>query len=42
MRKRLTGEGRLIIANIGDQESDFVGGFVERTCKVPAPFYLAE
>jgi predicted secreted acid phosphatase len=38
-RKRLAGAGRVIIANIGDQESDLIGGFAERTFKVPNPFY---
>lgn len=42
VRKRLTEEGRVIIANIGDQQSDLVGGFAERTFKLPAPFYLSE
>jgi len=37
-RKRLTAEGRVIIANIGDQESDLSGGFAERTFKLPNPF----
>ena len=41
-RQRLTTAGRTIIANIGDQESDLVGGFAERTFKLPAPFYLTE
>jgi acid phosphatase len=39
-RKRLTTEGRTIIANLGDQESDLVGGFSERVFKLPNPFYL--
>lgn len=38
-RRRLVDEGRTIIANIGDQESDLVGGFAERTFKLPCPFY---
>lgn len=29
-----------IIANVGDQESDLVGGHAERTFKVPNPFYF--
>jgi predicted secreted acid phosphatase len=41
-RQKLVGEGRTIIANIGDQESDLVGGFAERTFKVPNVFYLTE
>lgn len=42
VRQQLTAEGRTIIANIGDQESDLVGGFAERTFKLPDPFYLIE
>ena len=38
-RRQLQAEGRVIIANIGDQESDLAGGFAERTFKVPGPFY---
>ncbi len=41
-RRRLTTEGRSIIANIGDQESDLGGGFAERGFKLPNPFYLSE
>jgi len=29
-----------IIANIGDQDSDLVGGFAEKPFKLPNPFYL--
>jgi acid phosphatase len=39
-RARLAAEGRIIVANIGDQESDLVGGHAERTFKLPGPFYL--
>ena len=39
-RRRLAAEGRTIILNIGDQESDLAGGFAERTFKLPDPFYL--
>lgn len=31
-----------IIANIGDQNSDLVGGYAEMTFKVPNPFYFIE
>jgi acid phosphatase len=41
-RQRLTAEGHVIIANIGDQESDRAGGYAERTFKLPDPFYLAQ
>ncbi|HVT74790.1 MAG TPA: HAD family acid phosphatase [Lacunisphaera sp.] len=40
-RRRLTEEGYVIIANIGDQASDLVNGYAERTFKLPNPFYLA-
>jgi acid phosphatase len=39
-RRRLVEGGRVIIANLGDQESDFAGGFAERDFKLPDPFYL--
>ncbi|MBI4625200.1 MAG: acid phosphatase [Verrucomicrobia bacterium] len=39
-RRRLVAGGRIIIANVGDQESDLAGGFAERTFKLPNPFYL--
>ena len=39
-RARFAAEGRVIVANIGDQESDLVGGHAERTFKLPGPFYL--
>jgi predicted secreted acid phosphatase len=42
VRQKLTTEGRTIIANVGDQESDLSGGFAERTFKLPNPFYLTE
>ena len=41
-RRKLQAEGRVIIANVGDQESDLAGGFAERTFKVPGPFYLTQ
>jgi len=41
-RKRLVAEGRVIIANWGDQESDLSGGAAERTFKLPDPFYLIQ
>ncbi len=39
-RRRLVGQGRVIIANLGDQESDLRGGYAERTFKLPNPFYV--
>jgi acid phosphatase len=41
-RERLTKEGYVIVANIGDQESDLTGGFAERTFKLPDPFYIVK
>jgi predicted secreted acid phosphatase len=39
-RMRLTAEGRVVVANIGDQESDLAGGYAEKTFKLPNPLYL--
>lgn len=39
-RRRLVTEGKVIVANLGDQESDLRGGYAERTFKLPNPFYL--
>ncbi len=39
-RRRLAQQGYVIIANIGDQQSDFFGGGAERDFKLPNPFYL--
>ena len=41
-RRQLVEQGRVIVANIGDQESDFADGFAERTFKLPCPFYFSE
>jgi predicted secreted acid phosphatase len=41
-RERLAAEGYVIIANVGDQESDFEGGLAERNFKLPNPFYLSK
>jgi hypothetical protein len=32
--------GYTIIVNVGDQQSDFAGGYAERAYKVPDPFYF--
>lgn len=40
MRRKLMNEGYTIVLNIGDQQSDLVGGLAERTYKLPNPFYL--
>jgi predicted secreted acid phosphatase len=42
VRRQLTMEGKTIIANIGDQESDLSGGFAERVFKLPNAFYVTE
>jgi predicted secreted acid phosphatase len=39
-RRKLAAEGYLIILNIGDQNSDLVGGYAERFFKLPNPFYI--
>ncbi len=39
-RRKITAEGYLIIANIGDQNSDLLGGYAEKTFKLPNPFYI--
>ncbi len=39
-RRRLRRAGYVIIANLGDQPSDFLGGEAERDFKLPNPFYL--
>jgi predicted secreted acid phosphatase len=40
-RRKLEQEGYVIIANIGDQASDLVGGYAEKTFKLPNPFYYS-
>jgi predicted secreted acid phosphatase len=40
-RAKLAAQGVVIVANVGDQESDLVGGYSERTFKLPDPFYLS-
>lgn len=42
IRRKLVAEGWVIIANIGDQESDVTGGYAEKMFKLPNPFYLTE
>jgi hypothetical protein len=41
-RQLIEQQGRTLIANIGDQESDLAGGFAERVFKLPNPFYISE
>jgi acid phosphatase len=42
MRRELAARGWTIIANIGDQKSDLLGGYAEKTFKLPNPFYITE
>ncbi len=42
VRRKLTQEGYIIVANIGDQNSDVNGGYAERTYKLPNPFYITK
>lgn len=39
LRGDLAGEGFAIVASVGDQWSDLLGGYAERLFKVPNPFY---
>jgi predicted secreted acid phosphatase len=41
-RRKLEQEGYVIIANIGDQNSDLVGGYAEKIFKLPNPFYISK
>ena len=38
-RRSLAEQGYIIVLNVGDQESDLVGGYAEQTFKLPNPFY---
>jgi predicted secreted acid phosphatase len=40
IRKQLTDKGYTIVVNVGDQESDFEGGYSEKNYKLPNPFYF--
>ncbi len=42
VRAGIEKKGYKIIMNIGDQLSDLVGGYSERTYKLPDPFYFVE
>jgi hypothetical protein len=35
----LSTEAITIVLNMGDQESDLMGGYAQRTFKLPNPFY---
>lgn len=41
IRRQLVEEGYVILANLGDQQSD-LGSFAERDFKLPNPFYLID
>ena len=38
-RRKITEEGYRIVVNIGDQYSDLIGGYADKTFKYPNPFY---
>ena len=38
-RAKITKKGYTIIASIGDQSSDLIGGYAEKTFKLPNPYY---
>jgi len=40
VRQSITQSGYTIILNLGDQESDLMGGFSEKTIKIPNPLYI--
>jgi predicted secreted acid phosphatase len=40
VRRKLTKEGYVIVANLGDQNSDLLGEYAEKFFKLPNPFYL--
>lgn len=42
VREQLAAEGWTLIANVGDEQSDFNGGGAEKAFKLPNPFYLIE
>ena len=41
IRRQLVKQGYVIIANIGDQNSDLANGYAEKTFKLPNPFYIS-
>ncbi|MDB6113637.1 MAG: hypothetical protein JWQ83_727 [Lacunisphaera sp.] len=42
VRRKLMQEGYVIIANIGDQNSDLANGYAEKWFKLPNPFYISK
>ncbi len=41
-RRHIQEKNYIILANIGDQESDLTGGYAQKTFKMPNPFYLID
>ncbi len=39
-RGKIAEKGYTIVVNVGDQASDLLGGYAERTFKLPNPFYV--
>ncbi|EKD73183.1 MAG: acid phosphatase [uncultured bacterium] len=39
-RSNIEKQGYTIVLNIGDQQSDLLGGYAEKTFKLPNPYYL--
>ncbi len=39
-RREIEAAGYIIVANVGDQDSDLDGGHAEKTFKLPNPFYI--
>lgn len=39
IRKKLENQGYVIVINMGDQESDLIGGYAEKGFKLPNPYY---
>ena len=38
-RRKIVEQGYTIVINMGDQQSDLIGGYAERTFVIPNPFY---
>ncbi len=39
-REKIVNEGYDIVLNVGDQESDLIGGYADKTFKLPNPYYF--
>lgn len=39
IRKQITDQGYTIVLNVGDQDTDFSGGYAEKISKIPNPLY---